>query len=492
MLIKYFEYIVIFFVGVAILLPAIWLRLYVRLKYLQKLILINTLRRQQINENIVLYSTQILKQCCKELYFNKNRLYKKALRYLLIGKTSSAADAIVEDNYFLGILLEAHHNAPKAYKKMLKNRKNWLKNPKYGVYLPIMAYLCRDVKNFLTFIQKLSVRQHKSALAYQQYIIAYAYLNEGDMLSASQSATKAQKYFEKKHYIFEEAMCRLALAEIYRISCIEDIAQTMLETAIKTFKQHNLASHLAKTTVMLGMLMLFENRRDEAEQQYLKALNLAPTKHLKADVYNQLTLLYIAENKPKMAKKYLRNALALLKQTKDDHSLAFGLQLQGQIAYGLQQYKTAQKHLKQSLSLYQKQNNFSAVAECLYLMAESDYALSMFTGAERKLRLILEICRQYNNNFHSANAYSLLGLIYIKTNDWQRAKVLFQQSLRLEQKHERCEGIVADYANLALIEQISGNYATAKKNLQTAIEFANQSGDENLQKIIQQKLKIMT
>ena len=36
------------------------------------------------------------------------------------------------------------------------------------------------------------------------------------------------------------------------------------------------------------------------------------------------------------------------------------------------------------------------------------------------MRKILEIYEKYGGNFHHANAYSLLGLIYLKENDLQR------------------------------------------------------------------------
>ena len=57
----------------------------------------------------------------------------------------------------------------------------------------------------------------------------------------------------------------------------------------------------------------------------------------------------------------------------------------------------------------------------------------------------------------------------------------------LEQNHERCSGLASDYANLALIEKLSGNFEAAKNNLKQALEYAKESGDENLLQLIKEQ-----
>ena len=75
--------------------------------------------------------------------------------------------------------------------------------------------------------------QTKSNAAPIVDLLAISYLQEGDMLSASEQASLALKLFKHQHFLFEEAQTYLLLAEIYRISCVNDIAQTMIESALK-------------------------------------------------------------------------------------------------------------------------------------------------------------------------------------------------------------------------------------------------------------------
>jgi tetratricopeptide (TPR) repeat protein len=121
----------------------------------------------------------------------------------------------------------------------------------------------------------------------------------------------------------------------------------------------------------------------------------------------------------------------------------------------------------------------------LYLAAEAEYKMRRYAAAEKKLREILQINRTHPNSFHTANAYSLLGLIYLQKKDLQRAKVLFQQSLHLEQSHRRCEGLAADYANLALIDELTDYADNAASNWQIALEYARETGDAELVALIE-------
>ena len=123
------------------------------------------------------------------------------------------------------------------------------------------------------------------------------------------------------------------------------------------------------------------------------------------------------------------------------------------------------------------------------MQARSLCQIFNYDKAERILRRILEENQQHSLNFHIADAYSLLGLIYLHKRDLSRAKALLQQSLHLEQKHGRCTGLAADYTNLALIENMSGDKDAADKNLQIAIEYAQKTENEELLDLIKNKLQ---
>lgn len=486
---KYFEYIFIIIFVVSVVLPLWWLSLHIRLKHLQKLVILRTMKRQQKSESLTFFSSEILNKCCKMLFYKNDKNARFALKWLTIGKTQKASDYLTLKSPVLALFLAAHQNAKTTYNKILKQKKVVLSNNEYGIYLPILAHILFDNDTANKTIIKIDRQKlAKSAKAYYDFCIAKAYLFDGDMLSASQKASQALKYFQKQKYSYESSACYLLLGEIYRLSCVNDVAQTMIEAARKINQEQNMPQYKAKSNAALGMLMLFENRFAEAEEKFDVALQFAQTQNMKADIYNQKALLYIAQNELTKALKEARRATAIFENLKNNHGKAFSLQLTAQIYFSKKQYGIALKSAETASNLYEKNNNISAKFECLYLCADILFRQNKLTKSEVLLRQITQASKKYKHNFHIANAYSLLGLIYLRKKDLQRAKVLLQQSLHLEQRHRRCEGLVSDYTNLALIENLAGNFDIAKENLQTAMEYAEQTGNIELTELIKNKI----
>ena len=78
-----------------------------------------------------------------------------------------------------------------------------------------------------------------------------------------------------------------------------------------------------------------------------------------------------------------------------------------------------------------------------------------------------KIKQKYSNciTFYPANAYSLLGLIYLKENNLKQAQNMFKSALDLEHSKNRSKGAIIDYNNLAEISLKLGNKKTAQKYL---------------------------
>ena len=486
---KYFISFIVAIMLIAVLIvPVIYLRM--RLKYLQNLVRINILKRQQKINQSTLFATDILNSCVRCLFFNFRRRARNALSALIAGKIDAAYVFLLPQHPQLAQLLQAHIYPDKAYKQMKRSKKTWLKNAKYGVYFAVLAYLMHDrqtLKSAISSLNACHIRKNMLSFAYYNYILAYTYLYEGDMLSASQNASVALKIFQKKQYATETALCHLALAEIYRISCVNDIAETMINSAIKIHQTQKAPLYTAQAIVAKGMLMVFENRLEEAGAQYEKALKMPITDQLRADIYNQTALLHLAQKNIGLAQKYASTALKMQQKLKNPYGQALSLQLIALAAFARGHHNKTVEFSAYAAKIYKKQQNLSAYAECLYLASEAQYKQHKLQSAEKNLRLILDLHRDKKSNFHPANAYSLLGMIYLQKHDLQRAKVLFQQSLYLEQSHQRCEGLAADYANLALIEEQTDNTETAAANWEIALKYAKQSGDTELEKLIEKK-----
>lgn len=464
----------------------------IRLKHLQKMAKINVLKRQQYANARVFYASYIIEKSVCALFFMPRKVANLALAQLAGGRVSKAAEVLRSSHRWLSLLLAAHIDLPNAYKQINRRDNMPEKNTQYAVFKPHLAHLLFNIPRFLELVPVVKRTDLPRAVQpYYDYVAAFAYLQNADMLSASKSADQALKAFQRRGYVFEEAQCYLQLAEIYRLSCINDVAQTMIESALKIFVRLKNRFWQAQTSAVKGMLMVYENRFDEAEDCYQKALQLAPTQTLQADILNQYALLQIVQNKLPAAKTKIKRAQNIYSRPQNKIGQAFSLQLLGQIALQQQHYRLSIKHSLQAALLYESLKNYAAQAESLYTAATAHCRLQQYKPAEKYLRRILHLNDKYPNSFHSANAYTLLGLIYMQNGDIGRAKVLFQQSLHLEQRFERCEGLVTDYTNLALIEKLGGDEDAARHNLQIALEYARQTADADLIKLIEEKINAL-
>ncbi len=485
---KYF--ILCFIVGLFCLIAAILsvIILYLRYKHLRKLAQLNILRRQQLFSSKALFSTYAVNKVITKLFFSLKGEKRKALVNLVGGRPEKAAEWLKAKNLPLSLLLKAHFADLQPIFNKLKHLPKKQKSPLTYLGCAHIAHFLFYDSEILPLLNHIKFRKLPQKLkAYYLYLSSFAYLQEGDMLSASKNSSQALKIFKKYHYFSETAQTYLVLAETYRISCVNDIAQTMIEAALKIYHSLKLSFFSAQTTTMLGMLMLFENRLDEAEEKFTLALQSSPQKLLDADIFNQLALLKLAQKEEQAALKYAQKAFRLHRYLHNERGEAFSQQLIGHFKLNADAPEKAVSAANSAAKLYLRQQNFSAYAEAKYLQARALCKLQKFSPAEKILRDILAESRKESLNFHVANVYSLLGLIYLHLNDLKRARVLFQQSLHLEQNHERCAGLASDYTNLALIESLSGNSDTADENLKLALEYAQKTENEELIALIKNK-----
>jgi len=150
------------------------------------------------------------------------------------------------------------------------------------------------------------------------------------------------------------------------------------------------------------------------------------------------------------------------------------------IHFAKENFVEASKCSRQAQSKYWNCQNLTAYFEALYLDSLSCFNLKNFDDAEQKLRHLLNIANENESAFHTANAYSLLGMIFMNKGDFTRAKSFLEESVRHELKNNRLDGLVSDYINLGLVAQKSGHPSEAQKYFAEAKNYAEQIQDLSL------------
>lgn len=323
------------------------------------------------------------------------------------------------------------------------------------------------------------------------YLQAASALREGDLLTASERASQALSLLRREGAAYEAAKAYFLLGTIYRISAVSDVAQLMLTEAADIFLLLGADKDAAETIGSRGMLMAAENRREEAAADFEKALELfrhcaCPTGE--ADILNQQALTALMYGEPAEAEQLARQAQTLQKAAGKSDGRGLSAEIISRAAAENKDWKTAIEYAVFAQQNYQTAGNQPGLLEALLLQARAYLETGNDGQAEKLLRSLIEKAQRRSSCFHVANAYNLLGIIYLKQGDLQRAKGLFQQSLNHESSNNRTDGMAIDYANLALIEYCLGQREQGDKTVATALEYARAFGETELSQLLEKQL----
>ena len=400
------------------------------------------------------------------------------------GKILTVAKKIQKTKPILSLLLNAFFNPLSAVKKLEKQYKKNQENQHLALWLALLNEVIGDKIRAELFWDKVNVKNLSQHLRpYYMTHLAKKALENGDLEYASQNLYQAAKKFHQQQSFYEEAETYLLLGTVYRISFISDVAEMLFLSARKLCKNLKWQEGEAKTYANLGMLMVGQERFSEAQNYFAKAEEIYRTtqQHIElAEIYNQQALLFLLMKEHKKAQNLTQKAGKIHQAQNNLTGYAFSQDIAANISWQQNNYTKTIKQASLAAAKYHQCAQISGELDCLYLQAQALYKIGDDSTSEKILRQILEIGKIDCGCFYLANAYNLLGIIYVKRKDLARAKGLFQQSLDLEQRGHRVNALAADYANIGLLEQYCGHSDLARKNLQTALDFAKEVEDEEL------------
>ena len=339
------------------------------------------------------------------------------------------------------------------------------------VYLLTLAkrYIKENAQNkALEILQKLKVKKtSQKQQAYYRYLMAQISLFEGDLLLASEDLNIVLKVFKRKKMFLEEAEAYFILGTIYRISGVYDTADFMLRASQEIYAYIGSQKGEAEAFGTLGLLMSAQERFDEAQDYFQKALDKSSNdKTLNGFISSQQAMLELVKGDIKKAQKIANN---ILKSAKNDCVKATVWDILSHIKLNEKKYNSAVKYAQAADEIFSKHKNYPASFESMYIKASALAYTGKLDEGEKVLRDLIEKEKTHKSCFHIAGAYTLLGLVLLKKNEPERAKAIFNQALSKELCNNRKTGVAIDYANLAIVEKMQGNNELAYENLQKAL-----------------------
>ncbi len=484
----FLEFIIIFLISASLF--WVW-RFWRRLKYdyFFKLTQKAIWKKAKFSNLDVFFAEPFLYQIIKVLLKNKS-----ALLALCEGKYSLAEKYLQKKHKtLLSLALKAHFNPKQALSDLEKFLSSFPQSTEANALLAALYLTQNHLAEAWAILENINLKKC-SPFACGIYYFAQTHfcLQEGDLLAASQSCVKAEKYFIKAKASFFLAKNYLLLGTIYRVSFVDDVAELMFRSAGKIFDTLHLPQGKALALANLGMQNTAGEHFDVAEKYFEEAKILlanAQAKEDMAEILNQIGLLHLLSKNFTKAKSSLVAAQKIFKESPKLTGKALNAELFSYFWAAQKNFNKSLAKAKEAENFYRQDENVAARLNCLYLQAEALYAQNLLTDAESVLRNIIQQAKNEASCFHIANAYSLLGLIFLQKGDLRRAKGLFQQSLEQEQKNNRLSGQACDYANIGLLELRIGQTEQAKKHLQAAQDLALELEDKEMSDLLEKELQ---
>lgn len=460
--------------------------------YWQKRLYGSLMRRQSGHSGEKFFARPAVGRLCAAVL--KKRGGEEALQQFSLGRDDSLLTLLKKDKKKKELaILQAFSEPEKALRPLVSYLKKNPKDTEAAVYLAELYFLCARRQDGMAVLEKLPPKINNRYLrALKNYLLAQDAVSWGGMKEASEYGSAAVAGFEKMRAPDEQAQAQLLMGTIYRVSAIADVSEFMLRAAHKIYEKNGSPSGMADSFGNLGMLMVMQKRFAEADDYFAQALDINIKQGRKipeAEIINQMALLALLKDNPDTAEQKARQAQKIHRRCNNRQGEAFSLDVLSYVFLRRKQYDKLRKTAAQAEKRHAALNDEVSRQESLYLLATAYFEEDNPEAAEKTLRRMIAAAGGKRAGFYLANAYSLLGLIYLQKGELLRAKGLFSQAVQLEQKNDRLNAAAADYANIALIEARRGQKELARKNLETAIECAGFCEDDELKKTLQAELQ---
>jgi len=189
------------------------------------------------------------------------------------------------------------------------------------------------------------------------------------------------------------------------------------------------------------------------------------------DALDKAMVIFKDKNIPKSKKPELLLPLKKIKSRMDSIVLSTYVELVNSL-FRLGDYSEALKIQQKAMSIAKKNKSIrkqiqlnNAKGLIYSFLGNTKMAIETFNWTLSKTIKIDDMGEQ-------ASAYNNLGDAYRKSGDFLTAKKMFQKALEIDEKQENRLGIAYDYANLGLVFENMHNYKSAKTYLNEALEIS--------------------
>ncbi|HEY4786605.1 MAG TPA: tetratricopeptide repeat protein, partial [Bacteroidales bacterium] len=261
-----------------------------------------------------------------------------------------------------------------------------------------------------------------------------------------------------------EAQLALLVGDIYYKTNQNDTALNLYNRSLTIFLKLNKKEGIAQCYVKFGNIYWFTTNYDKSLEYYLKAISLYESLNHKAgiaDVYYHIGSLYTVLGDNKKAISFLEKSLKYFIDYDDSEKLSELYFRLGLANFNLKNYDKAMSFYNMAKSIYDSLHIERKSAYIESAKAEIYYAKGNIVQAISLAKKALATFELYDYNWGRIETGNNLGRYYIQEEEFDKANLYLQQSLKLALKIQSWELLKTAYQELSRLYDAKNDYKKA-------------------------------
>ncbi len=359
---------------------------------------------------------------------------------------------------------------------------------KYDAACEVLSEFWPDRNKFLSLNDR---DEATKAILFLRIGALSGWLGSTDQAAGSQGTakdliTKSIEIFERLGQTREATEAHSDLALCYWREGSYDEARIHLASALSELKDED-SDLKAIVLIRAGIVEAWSHRLNEAMRFYNEAAPLVETSKdhaLKGSFHFEYGVLLRRLAAPENREEYLDRALIEYaasgfhyEQAGNERALARVENNLGYLLFTIGKYDKAHKHLDRARHLFLGLNDTGAVAQVDDTRARALLAENRLAEAERVVRYAVRVLQKGDQHALLAEALTTQGVAFARLGDYPSAKRSLQRAIEVAETTGDLEG--AGRAKLSIIEELSGQTPAPQlvSIYQSAAELLKQSQD---------------
>lgn len=238
----------------------------------------------------------------------------------------------------------------------------------------------------------------------------------------------------------------------------------------------------ASLAYFLGLIARSQGKIDRAFnlfQEALRIYDLVADKKGTAEVYTQLSEIYLEREQPDFAYEVLEKSLVLYHELEDQMGALHAYSHLGALSKEKHHWDSAQDYYQKSLEIYEQLHDYAGIATALKNLGEIHQVRGEWDDALRLFNREVKLEEKLGDRVATAKSYEHMGTIHRQKGDLERAMEFYKDAQEILEDCDDLNSLASVYNNIGTIHFDRGEWDMAMSFYQKSQEIYEKTDNHN-------------